>query len=190
MSLRLHLLPHRIPRARTDQITNPSRPRRRRDLTVLPRHDPTILVPLPLPPPSAPSTLVAPSTLAAPSDHVAPLHPRPPSSSSCQPPVLADLERLRRLGSGSEGTVWMVRHRPTARLYALKVIYGNHEDAIHRQILCAIEILRTANNPFVVLCHTMYDHSGEIQILLEFMDGGSLEGPCITSEPFLSEVAH
>ncbi|WOL13862.1 mitogen-activated protein kinase kinase 5-like [Canna indica] len=169
---------------RPDQTANPSRPRRRRDLTVLPRRDPTIAVPLPLPPPSAPSTL------AAPSDHAAPSTLAPPSSSSSQPPVLADLERLRRLGSGSGGTVWMVRHRPTGRLYALKVIYGNHEDAVRRQILREIEILRTANNPFVVPCHAMYDHGGEIQILLEFMDGGSLEGRRITSEPFLSEVAH
>ncbi|WOL19221.1 cell division protein [Canna indica] len=60
-------------------------------------------------------------------------HPRPPSSSSSQPPVLADLKRLHRLDSGSGGTVWMVRHRPTSRLYALKVIYSNHKDVARRQ---------------------------------------------------------
>ncbi|CAD5181025.1 unnamed protein product [Musa acuminata subsp. malaccensis] len=160
----------------------PSRPRRRPDLTLpLPQRDPSLAVPLPLPPPSAPSTVGAPSaepTLGPPS-----------SSSSSQPPSLSDLERLRRMGSGSGGTVWMVRHRLTGRHYALKVIYGNHEDAVRRQILREIEILRTADNPFVVRCHAMYDHGGEIQILLEFMDGGSLEGRRITSESFLADVA-
>ncbi|CAL9171021.1 unnamed protein product [Musa hybrid cultivar] len=105
------------------------------------------------------------------------------------PPPSAASTRLRRMGSGSGGTVWMVRHRLTGRHYALKVIYGNHEDAVRRQILREIEILRTADNPFVVRCHAMYDHGGEIQILLEFMDGGSLEGRRITSESFLADVA-
>ncbi|WOL19721.1 mitogen-activated protein kinase kinase 5-like [Canna indica] len=158
--------------------------RRMRDLTVpLPARDPSVAVPLPLPPPSAPSTVGAPSSaLAAPTFG-------PPTSSSSQPPSFSDLERVRRIGSGSGGIVWMVRHRPTGRHYALKVIYGNHEDSVRRQILREIEILRTADNPFVVQCHAMYDRGGEIQILLEFMDGGSLEGCRITSEPFLADVA-
>ncbi|KAG6490723.1 mitogen-activated protein kinase kinase 5-like [Zingiber officinale] len=159
------------------QSANPNRPRRRPDLTLpLPQRDAFLAVPLPLPPSSAPSTVGAPSLA-------------PPSSSSSQPPAFSDLERLRRIGSGSGGTVWVVRHRPTGRDYALKVIYGNHDDAVRRQILREIEILRTADNPFVVRCLAMYDHGGEIQILLEFMDGGSLDGCRITSEPFLAEVA-
>ncbi|URE34483.1 mitogen-activated protein kinase kinase [Musa troglodytarum] len=164
-----------------------SRPRRRPDLTLpLPQRDPAIAVPLPLPPPSAPSTMGAPS--AGPSIGP-PSFTTTSSSSSSQPPSLSDLERVRRIGSGSGGTVWLVRHRTTGRHYALKVIYGNHEDAVRRQILREIEILRTADNPFVVRCHAMYDDGGEIQILLEFMDGGSLEGRRITSEPFLADVA-
>ncbi|KAJ0965665.1 hypothetical protein J5N97_026803 [Dioscorea zingiberensis] len=157
----------------------PSRPRRRPDLTLpLPQRDSSLAVPLPLPPLSAPShptttTITNASTASIPS----------------QTPRLAELERLRRLGSGAGGTVWMVRHRSTGRIYALKVIYGNPEDAIRRQIYREIEILRTADNPFVVRCHGLYDHAGEIQVLLEYMDGGSLEGRRITSEPFLADVA-
>ncbi|CAA6671060.1 unnamed protein product [Spirodela intermedia] len=83
----------------------------------------------------------------------------------------------------------MVHHRRTGRQYALKVIYGNHEDAVRRQICREIEILRTADNPFVVRCHGMYDQAGEIQVLLEYMDGGSLEGRRIAAEPLLADVA-
>lgn len=83
----------------------------------------------------------------------------------------------------------MVRHRTTGRIYAMKVIYGNHEEAVRRQICREIEILRTADNPFVVRCHGMYDQAGEIQVLLEYMDGGSLDGHQITSERFLADVA-
>ncbi|XP_074579747.1 mitogen-activated protein kinase kinase 5-like [Curcuma longa] len=166
---------------RPAQPGNVNRPRRRPDLTLpLPQRDSFLAVPLPLPPPSAPSTVGASSAATS---------LAPPCSSSSQPPSFSDLERLRRIGSGSGGTVWMVRHRPTGRDYALKVIYGNHEEAVRRQILQEIKILRTADNPFVVRCLAMYDHGGEIQILLEFMDGGSLEGCRIASEPFLAEVA-
>ncbi|KAK8951522.1 Mitogen-activated protein kinase kinase 5 [Platanthera zijinensis] len=115
-----------------------------------------------------------------------------PPIASGQPlptPSLSDLERVRRIGSGSGGTVWMVRHRTTGRIYAMKVIYGNHEESVRRQICREIEILRTADNPFVVRCHGMYDQAGEIQVLLEYMDGGSLEGHRITSERFLADVA-
>ncbi|KAK8954344.1 Mitogen-activated protein kinase kinase 5 [Platanthera zijinensis] len=151
-----------------------NRPRRRPDLTLpMPQRDPALAVPLPLPPPSTNSMATPPSTIGQ------------------TIPALnfSDLERVRRVGSGSGGTVWMVRHRPTGRIFALKVIYGNHEEDVRRQILREIEILRTADNPFVVRCHGMYDHAGEIQILLEYMDGGSLEGRQISSERFLADVA-
>ncbi|XP_065015578.1 mitogen-activated protein kinase kinase 5-like [Musa acuminata AAA Group] len=143
----------------------PSRTRRRPDLTLpLPLRDASLAVPLPLPPPSAPAA--------------------PP-----QVPALADLERVRRVGSGAGGTVWMVRHRLTGRVYALKVIHGHHDDGVRRQMRREIEILRATDSPSVVRCHGFYDRGGEIQVLLEYMDGGSLEGRRIASEAQLADVA-
>ncbi|XP_074583207.1 mitogen-activated protein kinase kinase 4-like [Curcuma longa] len=151
------------------QSTQPSqggsstRPRRRQNLTLpLPQREPSSLaVPLPLPPPSASSPV----------------------------PALADLDRIRRVGSGAGGTVWLTRHRNTGRLYALKVIHGHHEDDVCRQMRREIEILRDADSPSVVRCHGFYDRGGEIQILLEYMDGGSLEGRSFSSEAKLAGVA-
>ncbi|WOL17365.1 mitogen-activated protein kinase kinase 5-like [Canna indica] len=144
------------------------RPRRRSDLTLsfLPQRDHSLAVPLPLPPPSAPG----------------------PSAASPFPD-LADLERLRRVGSGAGGTVWLAHHRPTGRLYALKVIHGHHDDDVRRQMRREIEILRAADSPSVVRCHGFYDRGGEIQILLEYMDGGSLAGRRFADEVQLADVA-
>ncbi|KAM2200342.1 hypothetical protein ACFX1R_000300 [Malus domestica] len=86
-------------------------------------------------------------------------------------------------------TVYKVIHRPTGRLYALKVIYGNHEIETLRQIYREIEILRNVDKPNVVKCHDLFDHNGEIQVLLEYMDGGSLEGQHIGNEKALSNLA-
>ncbi|KAG5523641.1 hypothetical protein RHGRI_035435 [Rhododendron griersonianum] len=141
--------------------------RRKTNLTLpMPPRVPSLAVPLPLPPTSAPSSSLPP-TLA--------------SSSS--------LERLNRIGSGSGGTVYKVIHRPTGKLYALKVIYGNHDDTVRNQICREIEILRDVDYPNVVKCHDMFDHAGEIQVLLEYMDGGSLEGTHIHQEPSLADLS-
>nr|GMC77384.1 mitogen-activated protein kinase kinase 5-like [Ipomoea batatas] len=51
-----------------------------------------------------------------------------------------------------------------------------------------IEILRDVSNPSIVKCHDMSDHNGEIQVLLEFMDKGSLEGTHIAHEPSLADL--
>ncbi|XP_057475077.1 mitogen-activated protein kinase kinase 5-like [Actinidia eriantha] len=142
--------------------------RRKPDLTLpIAERTPALPVPLPLPPNSVPSSL--PSTSP-------PLH-------------FSDLERMNRIGSGCGGTVYKVLHRPTSRIYALKVIYGNHEDSICRQIYREIEILRKVDNPNVVKCHEMFDHAGEIQVLLEYVDGGSLEGTHIHHEPSLADLS-
>ncbi|XP_027344700.1 mitogen-activated protein kinase kinase 5 [Abrus precatorius] len=144
--------------------------RRRKDLTLpLPQRDTKLAVPLPLPP----STTTATSTSAA-NQLLIPF---------------AELERQNRIGSGSGGTVYKVVHRTTGRVYALKVIYGHHEESVRRQIHREIQILRDVDDPNVVKCHEMYDQNSEIQVLLEFMDGGSLEGKHIPQEQHLADLS-
>jgi len=98
------------------QPGTPSRARRRPDLTLpMPQREvaTSLAVPLPLPP--------------VPASAGGPTPPGVPASGAAQqqqPPPLTELERVRRVGSGADGTVWMVRHRGTGRPYALKVLYG------------------------------------------------------------------
>ncbi|KAK1620602.1 hypothetical protein QYE76_026119 [Lolium multiflorum] len=176
------------------QPGTPGRGRRRPDLTLLPlpqRDLTSLAVPLPLPPPpsSAPSSASSSGSGSGPPSMGAPTPPNSAGSAPPAPPPLGELERVRRIGSGAGGTVWMVRHAPTGRPYALKVLYGHHDDAVRRQITREIAILRTAEHPAIVRCHGMYEQAGELQILLEYMDGGSLEGRRIATEAFLADVA-
>ncbi|KAM0939255.1 putative mitogen-activated protein kinase kinase STE-STE7 family [Dioscorea sansibarensis] len=153
---------------------SPSSSRRKPNLSL------NVAVALPLPPPSSRQ----PSTASPSSSSVCSISP------SFNPRVnFSDLERIRRVGSGAGGTVWMVRRKHSSTVYALKNIYGNHDDNIRRQICREIEILRTVDSPFIVRCYGLNDSSGEIQVLLEFMDGGSLQGHRISIEPYLSDVA-
>ncbi|KAL6599963.1 hypothetical protein ACP70R_045614 [Stipagrostis hirtigluma subsp. patula] len=149
----------------------PGRPRRRPDLTLpVPQREVQVAASLAVPPPAAATC-------------------SPPAGATHQPPPLEELQRVRRVGSGAGGTVWMVRHRATGRAYALKVLKDEHDDAVRRQIAREIAILRTAEHPAVVRYHGLYERGGELQILLEYMDGGSLDGRCIGAEPFLADVA-
>ena len=178
------------------QPGTPGRARRRPDLSLpLPQRDLTSLaVPLPLPPPpsSAPSSTSSSGSGSGsgPPSMGAPTPPNSAGSAPPAPPPLGELERVRRIGSGAGGTVWMVRHTPTGRPHAPKVLYGHHDDAVRRQITREIAILRTAEHPAIVRCHGMYEQAGELQILLEYMDGGSMEGRRIASEAFLIDVVH
>ncbi|KAJ0234607.1 Mitogen-activated protein kinase kinase 5 [Hirschfeldia incana] len=151
----------------------PVKSRRRPDLSLpLPQRDVSLAVPLPLPPTSSSS---APSSAG--------------SAPSSNPKNYSDLERGNRIGSGAGGTVYKVIHRPTSRVYALKVIYGNHEENVRRQICREIEILRDVSHPNIVRCHEMFDQNGEIQVLLEFMDKGSLEGRHVSNERDLANLS-
>ena len=105
--------------------------------------------------------------------HANPPLAAPPSASST--PLarssqfrLADFDRLAVLGRGNGGTVYKVRHRETGALYALKVLHQG--DAAEADI-----IGRTAS-PFVVRCHSVLPAaSGDVALLLELADGGSLD---------------
>ncbi|CAA0816146.1 Mitogen-activated protein kinase kinase 4 [Striga hermonthica] len=160
--------PLQPPPAAVSAANRSIRTRRRTDLTLpMPQRDPSLAVPLPLPPSSAPSSL------ASSSNHL----------------EYSELERVSRIGSGAGGTVYKVLHRPTGKAYALKVIYGNHEDAVRNQMRREIQILGGVDDPNVVRCHSLIDHNGEIQVLLEYMDRGSLEGTYIPHEPSLSDLS-
>ena len=78
--------------------------------------------------------------------------------------------------------MYRVIHKPMSRAFTLKVIYKNHEDLVCPQICTKIEILRNVDNPNVVKCHDIFNHNGEIQVLLEYMDRGVLEGIHIVNE--------
>lgn len=106
--------------------------------------------------------------------------PLPPAALTTTRPTdvdrLSDLEKLSVLGHGNGGTVYKVRHRRTGTLHALKVVHGDCDTSVRRQVFREMDILRRTDSPYVVRCHGIFEKScSDIGLVMEYMDGGSLE---------------
>lgn len=147
--------------------------------------------------------------------------PLPPSSSSSVPPIItttttnslsstttiatstshqvSDYEKIQVLGHGNGGTVYKVQHKRTSTIHALKIIHtqSDSDPLVRRQIFREMDILRRtadSQSPYVVHCHRIFEQpSGDIAILMEYMDSGTLETLLRSSgkfsEPLLASVA-
>lgn len=106
-----------------------------------------------------------------------PLHPTTSHCSTTATASAADLEKLKVLGHGNGGTVYKVRHKHTSKIYALKLVHTNLDPTLRRQVLLELEILRRAtDSPHVVQSHGTFEKpNGDVAILLEYMDAGTLD---------------
>ncbi|KAK3001287.1 hypothetical protein RJ639_021961 [Escallonia herrerae] len=113
----------------------------------------------------------------------APLHlPTNTTTQDQEVDSLSDLETLEVLGNGSGGRVYKVRHSRTLAVYALKVIPGYPASM---QALREIEIFSSTSSPFVVGYRGAFQNpSGEIAILMEYMDAGTLDNLVKTNGSF------
>ncbi|CAN1184375.1 Mitogen-activated protein kinase kinase 9, partial [Linum perenne] len=59
----------------------------------------------------------------------------PTTATSCSSLITFDLEKLCVLGYSNGGTVYKVHNRRTSQIYALKLVRGDNDPLIRRQIL-------------------------------------------------------
>nr|XP_043632024.1 mitogen-activated protein kinase kinase 9 [Erigeron canadensis] len=107
---------------------------------------------------------------------------------------ITEYETINVLGHGNGGTVYKVVHKKTKNVFALKVVHAENDPMMRRQIFREMEILRRTDSPYVVKCHEIFEKSfGDIAILMEYMDVGTLESVIKTggtlTEKMLADVA-
>lgn len=92
------------------------------------------------------------------------------------PQTVDDFEPIRCLGKGAFGTVILVKHRATGRLYAQKqfkklVMYGKtiEQTKTERQILESVN-----RHPFVVKLYYAFQDKEKLYLILEYGQGGEL----------------
>ncbi|CAH01878.1 serine/threonine-protein kinase [Kluyveromyces lactis] len=83
-------------------------------------------------------------------------------------------EKIRLLGQGDVGRVYLVREKQTNRLYALKIF--SKPEMIKRKkikrILTEQEILATSNHPFIVTLYHSFQTEDYLYLCMEYCMGG------------------
>lgn len=86
-----------------------------------------------------------------------------------------DLKSLGEIGSGNGGVVTKVEHKPTKLLMARKLIHLEVKPVVRNQIIRELKVLHECNSPYIVGFYGAFYSDGEINICMEYMDGGSLD---------------
>ncbi|KAK0574955.1 hypothetical protein LWI29_031504 [Acer saccharum] len=109
-----------------------------------------------------------------------------------------DFEKICVLGHGNYGIVYKVRHKRTSDIYALKIIRDIDCDSETQSTSPPSQetkILGFVDSPFVIKCHRVFEQllpssGGSKAILMEYMDGGTLDTRRSFSESSLAHIAY
>ncbi|KAF8665596.1 hypothetical protein AX16_000053 [Volvariella volvacea WC 439] len=86
----------------------------------------------------------------------------------------SSFSKLKMLGKGDVGRVYLVREKKTDKLYAMKVL--SKKEMIERKkikrALTEQEILATANHPFIVTLYHSFQSEGYLYFCMEYCMGG------------------
>ena len=86
---------------------------------------------------------------------------------------MATYNRLKELGSGSFGTVYLVEHPQTKKQFALKIV--ENSDSVYAEQ--EVEILKMTKHKHIIEYHSSFRSAadGKLCILLEYADRGTFE---------------
>ncbi|KJA30119.1 hypothetical protein HYPSUDRAFT_126531 [Hypholoma sublateritium FD-334 SS-4] len=86
----------------------------------------------------------------------------------------SSFSKIKMLGKGDVGRVYLVREKKSGKLYAMKVL--SKKEMIERKkikrALTEQEILATANHPFIVTLHHSFQSQGYLYFCMEYCMGG------------------
>jgi len=85
-----------------------------------------------------------------------------------------DFVKIKTLGRGDVGKVYLVRHNKTEKLFAMKVL--DKREMIKRnkvkRALTEREILATANHPFIVTLYYSFQTKNKLYLIMDYCAGG------------------
>lgn len=93
--------------------------------------------------------------------------------------IHSDFDLIEEIGRGSSGIVERVKHRPTGRIIARKMIRLEVKPAVRKQICTELRLLHECKSQFIVEFYGSYIVDKNVAICMEYMDGGSLDMLCL-----------
>ncbi|KAI1740942.1 Pkinase-domain-containing protein [Xylaria scruposa] len=86
----------------------------------------------------------------------------------------SSFDKIKLIGKGDVGKVYLVREKKSARLYAMKVL--SKKEMIKRnkikRALAEQEILATSNHPFIVTLYHSFQSEDHLYLCMEYCSGG------------------
>ena len=118
---------------------------------------------------------------------------QPRRDASARKMTAHDFEPLRCLGKGTYGTVILVRHRATGRLYAQKQ-FRKASLTVHTKLVEQTKTERTIlesvnRHPFVVKLYYAFQDEEKLYLILEYAQGGELFTHLAIERMFSEDVA-
>jgi serine/threonine protein kinase len=103
----------------------------------------------------------------------------------------ARYERIKLIGRGGFGDVWLVQDKITSELYALKIL--RKSDIILKDQLINVrterDILSSCVNPWIVRLHFSFQDEQRLYLVLEYLAGGDLMSALIKKQKFSEGTA-
>jgi len=97
-------------------------------------------------------------------------------------------KRMKKLGEGSYGTVYLVNHNYSGQNRAMKIITkknsGDENQKVDLEIVNEIEILKKMDHPNIVKIFEFYNSAKNYYLITEFCKGGELFDKIVKEGPF------
>lgn len=99
----------------------------------------------------------------------------------------ASFEYVDKIGQGSFGEVYLVRHKTSKEMYAMKVLNRNKMRASHlRYAITERNVLTFIRHPYIVQLYYSFQAENRLVLVLQYCDGGDVQG-LLNRERFLQE---
>jgi len=105
--------------------------------------------------------------------------------------VLESYEAIKLLGRGSFGEVYLVRHKETNKIYAMKVVYKVRvvKSNLMKYILTEKNVLARTNHPFIVRLLSSFQTKERLFLIMEYCPGGDLSQHLLKEKRFSEDRA-
>lgn len=85
------------------------------------------------------------------------------------PPALADLEEMGDIGRGTSGQVVRMRHRPTGKVMAVKILQRNTREDEQKRVLMDLSVMISHDCPYIVESYGAVITRTDVCICMEVM---------------------
>ena len=92
----------------------------------------------------------------------------------------SDFEKIKELGKGSFGSVYLVRRKEDHKIYALKTVYLQKLNKKEQQnSVNEVRILASVNHPNIIGYKEAFfdDETKTLNIIMEYAEEGDIENP-------------